>query len=74
MGAPKAVRMRAKALGYGVVLALVVVSIGLQLTLPTTDASRFLTIALQAVTLVAAVYPARRAAGYDPVEVIRGAH
>lgn len=30
--------------------------------------------ASMAVTLAAAVYPARRAARYDPVEVIRGAH
>ena len=47
--------MRANALGYGVVLALVVASIALQMVLPASDFSRFATIALQALTLVAAV-------------------
>jgi uncharacterized membrane protein YeaQ/YmgE (transglycosylase-associated protein family) len=47
--------MRAKALGYGVVLALVIASIALQMVLAASDSSRFATIALQALTLVAAV-------------------
>jgi uncharacterized membrane protein YeaQ/YmgE (transglycosylase-associated protein family) len=47
--------MRAKALGYGVVLVLVVASIALQMSLPPSDGSRFATIVLQAATLVAAV-------------------
>jgi Ion channel len=47
--------MRAKALGYGVVLLLVIASIALQMSLPPSDGSRFATIVLQAATLVAAV-------------------
>ena len=51
--------MRAKALGYGVVLVLVIASIVMQMSLPASDGSRFATIVLQAVTLVVAI----RAAG-----------
>jgi hypothetical protein len=47
--------MRAKAQAYGVVLLLVIASIAIQMTLPSTDGSRFATIVLQAATLVAAV-------------------
>jgi ion channel len=47
--------MRTKALGYGVVLGLVIASITLQMSLPGSDGSRFATIVLQAATLVAAV-------------------
>jgi hypothetical protein len=47
--------MRTRALGYGVVLGLVIASIALQMSLPDGDASRFVTTVLQAVTLVAAV-------------------
>ncbi len=47
--------MRATALGYGAVLALVVFSITLQMSLPSSDGSRFATIVLQAATLIAAV-------------------
>jgi uncharacterized membrane protein YeaQ/YmgE (transglycosylase-associated protein family) len=48
--------MRAEALGYGLVLLLVVTSIALQMSLPPSDGSRFATIVLQAATLVAAVW------------------
>ena len=47
--------MRARALGYGVVLILVVASIALQMTVTGSDFTRFVTIALQAATLIAAV-------------------
>ena len=50
--------MRAKALGYGVVLLLVIASIVMQMSLPASDGSRFATIVLQALTLVAAVWAA----------------
>jgi Ion channel len=47
--------MRPRALGYGLVLLLAIASIALQMSLPSGDASRFVTIVLQAATLVAAV-------------------
>jgi hypothetical protein len=47
--------MGARALGYGVVLALVMASIVTQMTVAGSDATRLVTIALQAATLVAAV-------------------
>jgi Ion channel len=47
--------MRPRALGYGLVLLLAIASIALQMSLPSNDASRFVTIVLQAATLVAAV-------------------
>jgi hypothetical protein len=47
--------MRQRALGYGVVLLLVIASIALQMSLPSSDASRFATIVLQSATLVTAV-------------------
>src|SRR3954452_4944575 len=47
--------MRARDLGYGIVLLLVVASVALQMSLPSSDASRFVTTLLQAATLVAAV-------------------
>jgi hypothetical protein len=47
--------MRARDLGYGIVLLLVIASVALQMSLPASDASRFATTVLQAATLVAAV-------------------
>jgi hypothetical protein len=47
--------MRAKPLGYGIVLLLVIVSIGFQMGLAASDWTLFVTIVLQAGTLVAAV-------------------
>ena len=55
--------MRTKALGYGAVLMLVIASIALQMSLPPSDGSRFVTIVLQAATLVAAVRVSERARG-----------
>jgi hypothetical protein len=47
--------MRGRAKGYGLVLLLVIASIGLQLIVAGSDSSRLITVALQALTLVAAV-------------------
>jgi Ion channel len=47
--------MDARSAGYGVVLVLVIASIGVQMILVGSDVTRFLTVALQAATLVAAV-------------------
>jgi hypothetical protein len=47
--------MRARDLGYGIVLLLVIASVALQMSLPASDGSRFATTVLQAATLVAAV-------------------
>jgi uncharacterized membrane protein YeaQ/YmgE (transglycosylase-associated protein family) len=55
--------MRATALGYGVVLLLVIASIALQMSLPPSDGSRFATVVLQAATLVAAVRASEVRAG-----------
>jgi hypothetical protein len=60
--AANAVWMRHRALGYGVVLLLVIASVALQMSLPSSDTSRFVTTVLQALTLVAAV----RASGVYP--------
>jgi hypothetical protein len=53
--APKSPLMRPKALDFGLVLALVVASIGVQMLVTGSDPTRFLIIAMQAATLVAAV-------------------
>jgi Ion channel len=47
--------MRARGHGYGLVLLLVTASLALQMILTGSDATRFVTVALQAATLVAAV-------------------
>jgi Ion channel len=70
--------MRHRALRYGVVLLLVIASIAVQMSLPDSDASRFVTIVLQAATLVAAVRVSGvrpqggRIAGFVAVVVVIG--